>query len=116
MRSPSARVLINTADVYRAMPGQDVDGGPSYNYPPAATHRDCPCSAQPVATEEIIDQGRILRQTQWEVMFDRSVSVGNRDKLVITDPNGRKHTAFVEIKQDQAGRGAAYVVYALEKI
>jgi hypothetical protein len=115
MRSPSARVLINTVDIWAAVQVQDADGGVQFTYP-SPTQRAVACSAQPVMTEEIADQDRLIRETTWKVVLGGPAGVKNRDKLVITDPAGVLHTAFVRVEQDQAGRGAAYVVHATERV
>lgn len=115
MRSPSSRALINRCDIYAAAPSQDADGGAQYAYPAIPTLAGVACSAQPVETQEIVEQDRLIRETRWKVMLPSAASVKNRDKLVITTPAGNRHTAFVHIKQDQAGRGAAYVIHAVER-
>lgn len=102
-------------DIYGATPAQDADGGVEFVYPPAPTLAAQRCSAQPVETREVYDQDRLIRETTWKLMFAAATGVKNRDMLVITDPAGVRHTAIVHIEQDQAGRGSAYVVYAIER-
>jgi hypothetical protein len=117
MRSPSPRVLTNRCDIYPCTVVQDPSGGPQFTYPDGPSQRGVACSAQPVETTEVLaEQDRLIRETKWKVLFAATTRTRNRDKLVITDPAGVQHTAFVHIEQDQAGRGAAYVVYAIERV
>jgi hypothetical protein len=116
MRSPSGRCLTNLCDIFPVTLGQDQDGGTTFAYPATPNPGAQPCSAQPVAVREVIENDRITRWRDWEVMFGIATPVSARDQLVITDNQGNKHTAFVEDKQDQAGRGSAFVVYAVQKL
>jgi hypothetical protein len=106
--------LINRVDIYAAVAGQDADGGPTWTYP-AVTRRAVACSAQPVRTDLVSDQDRLIRETHWKVMLPSSADLSVRGMLVITLPDGDRHTAYYEIEQDQAGRGAAYIVHAIER-
>ena len=92
------------------MPGQDADG-PSYNYPPAATHRDCPCSAAR-GDEEIIDQGRSSSGN------GKSCSTGlRRQPRQSSRPTPTAKPLRPSSRSNRTRRvAAAYVVYAARKI
>lgn len=116
MRSPSARVLVNTCDIYSGTPTQDMGGGPQWSYPALPTLPRQACSAQPVEVQEIAENDRVTRLRIWEVMFAATTNTKARDKLVITDRQGVQHVAFAHDEQDQAGRGSAFIVYAEERL
>lgn len=116
MRSPSSRVLANVADIYPATVGQDSEGGATWSYPAVPTQRQQPCSAQPVAVRETLENERITLERDWEITFGETTSVSPRDKLVVTDRLGVQHVIFAHAEQDQAGRGAAFVVFGVEKL
>lgn len=117
MRSPSSRVLTNTVDIYAGTSAQDADGGPQWTYPAVPTLARVPCSVQAGAVEEITDeQQRVTSERQYKVMFGSATLVGPRDKLIYVDSSGVTHTLFARIERDEAGRGAAFVVRAIERV
>lgn len=115
MRKPSARVLANRIDLYRAIPG--VSGtGYRPTYPDTPDVSSIPCSVQPtqlVAGEEGGPQ-RVNVINAYRVITSRDWNMGVRDKLVWTDTLGVSRTLFVETTKDNAGRGAAFSVVAVE--
>lgn len=114
MMGPSSWVLANTCDIYPATIGQDIEGGATFVYP-ASPSAQLACSAQPNEVVETIGDDRMTRETTWRIMFGAPTGIKNRDMIIITDDAGVRHTAFAHIEQNQAGRGSAYVVYAVEK-
>lgn len=117
MRSPSARVLANRADIYAATSAQDGVGGPEFTYPDIATYLAEPCSIQAGAVEEIVDeQQRVTQERQYKVMFGRQLGAAPRYKLKYVDSLGVSHTLFARVERDEAGRGAAFVVRAIERV
>jgi hypothetical protein len=116
MRSPSARVLYNRVDAYQAGSGRDADGGVVEPYPSLPTYKAMPCTAQPVHSMEIEDQQRITKITEWRFIFRAYLGLNLRDKLIWQDPAGTIHAAYVTADRDEAGRGAAFSVYAEERV
>lgn len=117
MPSPSAAVLVNTVDIYRAIPGQDADGAPQFTYPGNPTLAQVPCTVQAMAVNEVIDeQQRITQEREYKVMFAAATLAGPRDKIIYVDWSGVTHTLFAHIERDEAGRGAAFVVRAIERV
>lgn len=115
MRRPSARVLHNRVDLYRAIPGVSGTGyKPTYaSYPDVVL---IPCSVQPVelmAGEEGGPQ-RVNVISGYRLIFDRDWGMSVRDKLVWTDSLGTTRNLFVETTKDNAGRNAAFSVVAVE--
>lgn len=116
MRSPSARVLRNRVDVYAATAGTDAVNAPTYTYPSVPTRSGVPCSVQAGPVEEVVDeQRRVTQERQYKVMFPGPTGTKPRDKLIYRDDAGVAHTLIVHVEQDQAGRGAAFVVRCVEK-
>ena len=116
MRSPSARVLINRVDIYIANPGRDPDGGVQFPYPSQPTMKGVACSVQPHTTGELVDeQQRITAWSEYRIMFGSPQNLSPRDKIVWTDASGTTRTLFVEVPRDEAGRGAAFTVFATER-
>src|SRR6185437_1836460 len=100
MRSPSARVLINSVDHYAAVQLADRDGGNKYGYP-ALTSGGLPCSAQPGEPVEAVDeQGRVTQMTQWKLIFADPIQAKALDKFIYIDNSGVVHTLFVEAGRD----------------
>lgn len=114
MRSPSAKVLDNTCDIYQSSAGRDADGGVQFPYPTLPTYAQVPCTAQAQGFSEIEDQGRITQIVEWKIMFGSFIGLSSRDKIVWTAADG-PHIAFVEADRDDVGRGAAFVVRATER-
>lgn len=115
MRSPSSRVLANTVDIYAAAPGQDLGGGVQYIYPAYPTMKGVPCSVQAGSVTEIMENDRITQKREYRVMFGSSIQVSARDRMIYTDSAGIQHILSEHIVRDEAGRGAAFVVYAVER-
>lgn len=117
MRSPSARVLRNTADLYLAIEGQDASGGVTYTYPGVPTQSSVRCSVQ--YTDTGLDPERLERLTVvniYHVMFATDYKLGPRDKIVWRDTQPNR-TLFVESSPpSEAGRGGTFVVRAVEKL
>ena len=116
MRNPSARVLINRVNIYAAIPGRDVDGGVQFPYPPMPTYVKQPCTVQPISASEIEDQGRITMIRGYKIMFGVPIALSPRDKIVWVDNVGNTRNIFVQANRDEAGRGAAFTVYAEERV
>lgn len=111
-------MLINTCDLYRYTPAQDVDGGsdPTNCYPVAPTTAGIACSAQQDGmTREDSVIGRAGASNTWEVFFSTPPTLKVNDKLVLNLPNTTR-TVFVLPDMDEAGRGVAYSVTAAERL
>ena len=115
MRSPSARVLINCVDIYRAVSGPDADGGPQYVYPPAPSLAQQSCSVQYVDTGEEVDElDRVSKVNWYHLIFVNNPHTRPRDKIVWNE-QGAIHTMFVESNPpSEAGRGSAFFVRTKE--
>jgi hypothetical protein len=119
VRSPSARALDNTIDIYAALdtPASEGIGGPVWNYPPTPTYARVPCTAQPVEYEEITDaQERVTQVVHWKLIFASQQMIDPKDKFIFVDKSGVSHTLFVNAQRDNASRGAAFTVKAVERI
>ncbi len=116
MRSPSAKVLLNLVNIFKAGPGRDTDGGVQYPYPTLPTLANVPCTAQATGSGEIEDQGRITKITEWKMIFGSYLGISPRDQMVWQDPQGVSHTAFAKADRDEAGRGSAFTVFAEERV
>jgi hypothetical protein len=109
--------LINRVDIYAAVAGQDADGGPTWTYPAVPTRRQVACSVQAGSVEEVVDeQQRVTQERQYGVMFAAATLVQPRDKMVYVDSSGVSHILFARVERDEAGRGAAFVVRAIERV
>lgn len=119
MRSPSSKVLKNRCNIYTAPQNLMADsaGGMVFTYPSMPTIANEPCSIQAGAIRELIDeQDRITQYLEYKLMFARQLPVTPRDKITYVDPLGITRILFAEVQRDEAGRGAAFVVHATEKI
>lgn len=116
MRKPSNRVLIQTCQIYVPRPTQDRSGGYVPSYPASPTYRDVPCSAQPGGFTEEFDQGVLVQRKEWRLILKDGYRVANRTKIVFTDAANVSHTLYVMADRDEAGRGAAYSIKAIERI
>lgn len=117
MRSPSAKVLINRCNIFLASgAGRDTDGGVTFPYPSIPTLANVPCTAQPVSTFEVEDQQRITMMTQWRIMFGAFVPVSPKDQITFLDGGGVLRTVIVDAERDEAGRNAAFSIYATERL
>lgn len=115
MCNPSGRVLDQTVDYYPAVISKDAVGAPQYTYP-FATARDVPCSAQPGVIDEIEDQGRIIQERQWKLLFAQPIPGMARGMFLHTDRAGATHTLFAHVGRDEAGRGRMFVVRCVERV
>jgi hypothetical protein len=116
MRSPSAKVLKNTCNIFVAAAGRDAEGGVQFPYPPTPAFANVSCSIQPKATEVFDEQKRITQLTVYHIIFGQVYPLNPRDMIQYTDASGVLRTIFVESIEDQAGRGAAFRVYAQERL
>lgn len=115
MRSPSARVLINRCNIFLATEARDADGGVQYPYPASPNFANVPCSIQPKASEEFGEQRRVTMLTVYRIIFGQAYPLNPRDMIQYKDFSGVLRTLFVESIEDQAGRGAAFRVWAQER-
>ncbi len=117
MRSPSARCLINTVDIYRGVQGQDADGGYRLTYP-SVTYASVPCTVQVGEFMEQFDeqQNRITQSLAYRIMTGQPYVVNARDKIVYTDTNGVTHELQAQANRDEAGRGGAFTIRATETL
>lgn len=117
MRSPSAKVLRNRCDIYPSTPGRDADGGVQFPYAATPQFSQVPCTAQAITFAEVEDQAnRITQVTEWKIIFGAFIAVSPRDKLIFADGGDVLHTAFVEASRDEANRGAAFTIRAVERV
>jgi hypothetical protein len=120
MRSPSSRVLANRVDIYPAVAGQDANGAPQFTYAGSPASQVA-CTMQAGDVEEVVEedaggQQRITRLLHYRIMFGSPTGVKPRDKIIYTDLAGIVHTLFAHVERDEAGRGAAFTVFAIERI
>ncbi len=115
MRSPSARVLINCVDLYRASRGPDADGGPQFLYNASPDLAGQAASVQYVDTGEEVDElDRVSKVNWYHVIFSNNPQAKPRDKIVWKEGN-LTHTMFVESNPpSEAGRASAWIVRAKE--
>ncbi len=121
MRSPSARCLINSIDIYVATEGRDLNGGPLEVYPATPTYKGIPCTVQVIAyTEQPASdadgQDRITQLLEYRIMFGQNYTITARDKIVYVDGAGVSHTLFAQAQRDEAGRGGAFTIRADERL
>lgn len=117
MRKPSARILVNTVDLYRYTPTKDAAGGVTGDPYTTAFAEGVKCSVQPAAPERGFDNetGRLVQKTMWNVMFTQDYSLRTDDKVVWVDTAGATRNLYVHGNADQAGRGAAFVAQCEER-
>ncbi len=115
MRSPSARVLINTVDIYLNVAGPDNEGGPDFTFPSTPNFSKVPCTVQPTGTETVDSQNRLTQIDFYNVIFGFVPNLSARDLMIWVDALGITHKLFVQNDTDMAGRGAAYMVTAVER-
>src|SRR3569623_2585427 len=118
-RSPSARALSNTVDLYRFLPVQDPDAGVAAGPYGAALATSVPCSVQPDDPVRSTDRsiGRIVEQTSYHVFFNDDAAdyaLQADDKIVWTDDDGTERSLYVLGTVDEAGKGGTFTVHALE--
>ncbi len=116
MRGPSARVLENQIDIYAETIGRDVDGGVVYSYPSAPTYGGVAASVQPKATEIVDEQDRVTRIVTYLIIIGQPLILSSRSKILWTDSAGVLHTIIYEADRDNAGRGAAFTYYGVERL
>jgi hypothetical protein len=104
-------------DIYAATATQDADGAVVYAYPAYPTAKGVRCSVQAGVVEEVSDElQRITQERQYKVMFAMATNIGARDKFIYMDGAGVTHILFARVERDEAGRGAAFVVRAVERV
>jgi hypothetical protein len=119
MRGPSARVRRNAVDIYQALdtPVAGSSGGPVYFYAATPNFPGVRCTAQAIGLREGVDeQNRVTVFVDWLLMFSRDQQVDARDMIIFVDQYNVSHTMFVETERDNASRGGAFTVRALEKV
>lgn len=115
MRSPSARILFNTVDIYAGVAGRGSDGEPTFTYP-TLTKSQMPCSVQFIGADEVIDdQQRLTVLNRYKIYFKVNPAISPRDMIVWVDRADGTHTMFVEAVTDEAGRGLVFKVMAVER-
>lgn len=108
-------MLKNRCDIFVAAAGRSPEGGVQFPYPPMATYPNVACSIQPKATEVFDEQRRITQLTVYRIIFGQFYPLNPRDMIQYVDSSGALRTIFIESIEDQAGRGAAYRVWAQER-
>ena len=118
MRQPSARCLPNRVDLYRFTGTKDAAGGITGTPYTTAFATGVVCSVQPSAPvrEMMNDAGRLIQTTVYDVMFTSNYSLKTDDKVVWVDSAGVTHNLLVIGLDDQAGRGAVFVVNCQEVV
>jgi len=87
-----------------------------FTYPTAPTYPQVPCTAQAQGFAEVVDdQQRITQIVEWKILLGTAIVVSPRDKLVFIDQADGIHTMFVEASRDEAGRGSAFTIRAVER-
>ncbi len=118
-RSPSARALSNTVDLYRFAPVQDPDAGVAAEPYGTAFATSVACSVQPDAPVRYADQsiGRIVEQTGYHVFFDDAADYALQadDKIIWTDDAGTERSLYVLGTVSEAGKGGTFTVHAEER-
>ncbi len=116
MRNPSAKILDNRIDVYNSVLSKDDAGGVQYLYP-TVTYQAVPSTVQAGSIEEVIDeQERITRLLPYKIILGAPLKLNNRAKILWTDRLGKVHELFYEVDRDEAGRGGAFGIRAIERI
>jgi hypothetical protein len=117
MRSPSSRVLMNKVSFFPEIQSQDPAGAPIFLYSQTPMFANVPCSVQADGFEEIIDdQQRITRYTRYKIILGSYPHQIPRSKIVWVDNGGVTRTLFSQAARDEAGRGGAFTVRAVERI
>jgi hypothetical protein len=116
MRSPSSRVLINTCQIYLSNSTRGASGGIQFPFSSLPTYANVPCTIQGRATEVVDDQNRITQLTGFVFIFANFIAINPRDKITFIDANGNLRTTYVESIEDMAGRGAAFKLFAVERL
>lgn len=114
MRSPSARILKDTALIYPATFGQDKGGGLKPTYA-ASPSQSLACAAHPHGYGVSQEYGKEMQVRSWTLTFGQSPTVKPRDRIIVIMADGA-HTLYAEASKDLAGRGAAWVVSCSEKV
>jgi hypothetical protein len=115
MRSPSARILNQTCNIFQPPSGRSAGGGVQFNYPAVPTIRNEPCSIQGRGTEIFDEQRRITEFTDYIVIFRRYIAFSPRDMIQYVDKGGNLRTIFVSADWDMAGRGSVFGVPCTER-
>ena len=121
-RSPSARALSNTVDLYRFVGKQDEDAGlsdvPGDAYALTPFAAAVACSVQPDDPLRFLDDrtGRLVEKTPYTIFFSTDYSLDLNDKIVWTDDAGATRNLFVFGTANQAGKGGVFAVTAEERL
>ncbi len=117
MRSPSARVLGNSVDVFVGAASQDIDGGLQVGYT-SPTMTGVPCSVQFRESLEVVDdQQRIAVANSYHILFGQPQNLTPRDLILWTDTDGILRKLFIDAAPpSEAGRGGTYVVRCSERV
>ena len=112
----SSRILKNRVDIYSGTPADDDVGAPQFTYPCIPTYRNVPCSVQFRGVEEVVnEQGRITQRNHYDLIFADPPCVRPRDMILWVDATRRVRTLFAQATTDEAGRGYAFTVKAIER-
>lgn len=115
MRRPSARILSNTATLYRFTATQDGDAGIASD-PYVLLASGVACSVQPADPERTFDAtGKVVEIRAYSVVFAIDYALVANDKITWVDASGTARDLFVMGQADQAGRGSCFIVGALER-
>ena len=116
-RSPSARALSNTVDLYRFVPAQDPDAGVAAGPYGAALATAVPCSVQPDDPVRFYDEqiGRIVEKTPFDVFFATDYALKADDKIVWVDDAGTRRNLFVLGTAGEAGKAGTFTIHAEER-
>jgi hypothetical protein len=109
-------VLNTTVNAYVGVLSTDAAGGVIYTFP-TLTYPSEPASVQAHDISEVIDaQERITQVLNYRIMLGRPLALIPRAQILWTDRAGVTHTLFYEAQKDNAGRGAATTIKAVERL
>jgi hypothetical protein len=119
MRTPSARILINTVSLQKFAPSLDPDSATiaddSAYGPPFASN--VPCSAQPQKPSRDPAQQRIGASREWKFIFGANPGVTIQDRITLTGGCCAAQQKFiVTLTRDLCMRGGAWEVFANELV
>lgn len=67
--------------------------------------------------EQIVDdQDRVTQVYEWKIMFASFLGLTPRDQIAFVDGGGVVHTVLFEAIRDNANRGAAFTIKAIERL
>jgi len=108
--------MPNRVDLYRFTPTKDAAGGITGSPYTTPFATNVACSVQPSSPERFLDEatGRLTQKTVYDVMFNTNYSLKTDDRIVWVDNADVSHKLDVLGSDDQAGRGAVFVVNCQE--